>query len=379
MNKNYGNKWNRPAFLEIDLRNLAYNVKNIKKKLGPKVEFLAVVKADGYGHGAYEVSKVALKNGVDSLGVAILEEGIELRKKGIKAPIVIICPESFGREKGILKCNLQPTITDFKFAQLLCWEAQRQEKIAEVYIKVDTGMGRYGFLAEEAYDLVRKIKKLKNIKIKGVLSQLSTSDEKDKDFALKQLSSFKQVLDQLEFLNEGKLIKSIANSGAVLDLPETYFNQVRVGLLMYGIYPSNEVSHSVKVKPAMGLKSEILFLKDVKKNTYIGYGKTFVTKRDTKVATVPLGYADGYFRLISNIGKVLIKGMKVPIIGRVCMDAFMVDVTDVPKAEIGDEVVLLGKQGKEEITVDEVASWAQTFSYEVISRMGRRLPLVYKR
>jgi len=379
MNKNYGNKWNRPAFLEIDLRNLAYNVKNIKKKLGPKVEFLAVVKADGYGHGAYEVSKVALKNGVDSLGVAVLEEGIELRKKGIKAPIVIICPESFGREKGILKYNLHPTITDFKFAQLLCWEAQRQEKIAEVYIKVDTGMGRYGFLAEEAYDLVRKIKKLKNIKIKGVLSQLSTSDEKDKDFALKQLSSFKQVLDQLEFLNEGKLIKSIANSGAVLDLPETYFNQVRVGLLMYGIYPSNEVSHSVKVKPAMGLKSEILFLKDVKKNTYIGYGKTFVTKRDTKVATVPLGYADGYFRLISNIGKVLIKGMKVPIIGRVCMDAFMVDVTDVPKAEIGDEVVLLGKQGKEEITVDEVASWAQTFSYEVISRMGRRLPLVYKR
>ena len=379
MNRNYGNKWSRPALLEIDLRNLAYNVRNIKKRLGQKVEFLAVVKADGYGHGACEVSKVVLKNGADSLGVAILEEGIELREKGIKSPIVIICPESYGREKGILKYNLQPTITDFKFAQLLSRKAQRQKKIAGVYIKVDTGMGRYGFLPEEAYDLVRKIKKLKNIKIKGILSQLSTSDEKDKDFALKQLSSFKQVLDQLEFLNEGKLIKSIANSGAVLDLPETYFNQVRVGLLMYGSYPSEEVSLSIEVKPVLSLKSKILFFKKVKKGTAIGYGKTFVTQRDTKVATVPLGYADGYFRLLSNKGRVLIKGKKVPIIGRVCMDAFMVDVTDVLKVKTGDEVVLIGKQGKEEITVGDVASWAQTFSYEVISRMGRRLPLVYKR
>jgi alanine racemase len=379
MNKNYGNRWNRPAFLEIDLRNLAYNVRNIKKRLGQKVEFLAVVKADGYGHGAYEISKVALKNGVDSLAVAILEEGIELREKGIKSSIVIICPESYGREKWILKYNLHPTITDFKFAQLLSGEAQRQKKIAEVYIKVDTGMGRYGFLPEEAYDLIRKIRKLKNIKIKGILSQLSTSDEKNKDFALKQLSSFKQVLDQLEFLNEGKLVKSIANSGAVLDLPETYFNQVRVGLLMYGIYPSEEVSHSIEVKPVLSLKSKILFFKKVKKGTAIGYGKSFITQRDTKVATVPLGYADGYFRLLSNIGKVLIDGKKVPIIGRVCMDAIMVDVTDVPKAKIGDDVVLIGKQGKEEITVHDVSSWAQTFSYEVISRMGRRLPLVYKR
>jgi alanine racemase len=379
MNRNYSNKWSRPAFLEIDLRNLAYNVRNIKKRLGQKVEFLAVVKADGYGHGACEVSKVALKNGADSLGVAILEEGIELREKGIKSPIVIICPESYGREKGILKYNLQPTITDFKFAQLLSRKAQRQKKVAGVYIKVDTGMGRYGFLPEEAYDLVRKIKKLKNIKIKGILSQLSTSDEKDKDFALKQLSSFKHVLDQLEFLNEGKLIKSIANSGAVLDLPETYFNQVRVGLLMYGIYPSEEVSLSIEVEPVLSLKSKILFFKKVKKGTAIGYGKTFVAQRDTKVATVPLGYADGYFRLLSNKGRVLIKGKKVPIIGRVCMDAFMMDVTDVLKVKTGDEVVLIGKQGKEEITVGDVASWAQTFSYEVISRMGRRLPLVYKR
>lgn len=379
MNRNYGNKWSRPAFLEIDLRNLAYNVRNIKKRLGQKVEFLAVVKADGYGHGACEVSKVVLKNGADSLGVAILEEGIELREKGIKSPIVIICPESYGREKGILKYNLQPTITDFKFAQLLSGEAQKQKKIAGVYIKVDTGMGRYGFLPEEAYDLVRKIKNFKNIKIKGILSQLSTSDEKDKDFALKQLSSFKHVLDQLEFPNEGKLIKSIANSGAVLDLPETYFNQVRVGLLMYGIYPSEEVSLSIEVEPVLSLKSKILFFKKVKKGTAIGYGKTFVTQRDTKVATVPLGYADGYFRLLSNKGRVLIKGKKVPIIGRVCMDAFMVDVTDVLRVKTGDEVVLIGKQGKEEITVGDVASWAQTFSYEVISRMGRRLPLVYKR
>jgi alanine racemase len=377
MTKTRGNTFKRPAFLEIDLENVKYNVKNIRKKLGDKVEFLAVVKADAYGHGAFEVSKIALENGADLLGVAILEEGIELREKGIKAPILILYPEFVGREKEILEYDLESTITDFDFAQNLSREATNQKKTANVYLKVDTGMGRYGLAPNEAYQFIKKIRDLDNIKIKGILSQLSSAEEKEDEFTFQQLSSFKKVLIQLEDFNRGFLNKSIANSSAVLNLPESYFNQVRVGLLMYGIYPSPEVSKSIQVKPALSFKSKILFLKQVEKGTPIGYGRGYITQRRTKVATIPLGYADGFGRLLSNKACVLVCGKRTKVIGKVCMDAFMADVTDIPEVKAGDELVLIGKQGDQEITVDEFAEWNQTINYEIITRMGKRLPKVY--
>jgi len=377
MKKSCENILNRPAYLEVNLEALAFNVRNIKSKLGNRVELLAVVKADAYGHGAYEVSKAVLKNGAGCLGVALLEEGMELREKGIKAPILILYPEFYGREKRIIEYNLQSVVTDFDFVSNLHREANKQKRVAEVYLKIDTGMRRYGIEPALALDFVKKIKKLKNIKLKGVLSQFSTTEDKDKDFAEIQLYLFKKTVKQLEKQNGGRLIRSIANSAALLELPQSYFDQVRVGILIYGIYPSPELPKKVKVKPVMSLKSKILQIREVDKGVAVGYGRSFITKRRTKIGTIPLGYADGYPRLLSNRGEVLVKGKKVPIIGRVCMDAFMVDLTFIPKIKIGEEVVLLGKQGKGKIDAHQIGEWAQSLSYETISRMGKRLPRVY--
>lgn len=372
-----GNRYFRPAYLEINLKDLASNLKNIKRKLGEGVELLAVVKADGYGHGAYEVSRIALKNGAGSLGVAFLEEGIELREKWIKAPILILCPEFYGREKNIVEYNLQSAVTDLGFVRNLSLEAEKQNKIAEVFLKIDTGMRRYGIEPSLALDFVGRMKKLKNIKLRGIMSQFSTTEEKDKDFARIQLSLFKKTVKQVEEFNGGKLIRSIANSGAVLELPQSYFDQVRVGILMYGIYPSEKLPKRVEVNPVMSLKSKIIQIKEVKKGTSVGYGRSFITKRKTRIGTIPLGYADGYPRLLSNRGEVLIKGKRAPIIGRVCMDAFMVDLTFIPDVNIGEEVILLGKQSKGEIDVQQIGNWAESFSYEIVSRMGKRLPRIY--
>ncbi len=376
MNLN-GNKYLRPAYLEIDLKSLASNIRNIKKRLGKKVELLAVVKADAYGHGAYEVSRAALKSGATSLGVAILEEGIELRKKGIKAPLQILYPEIRGREEKIVQYDLQPVVIDYDFASNLNREAKRRGKITEVFLKIDTGMRRYGLKPAEALDFFGKIKKLKNIKVKGVLSQFSSTEEKDRDFAEYQLSLFRRALKQLERENGNRLKRSIANSGAVLELPQSYFDQVRVGILCYGIYPFAEFTGKVKILPVMSLKSRILQIREVAKGTSVGYGRGYFTKRKTIVGTIPVGYADGYPRLLSNQGEVLIKGKRAPIIGRVCMDAFMVDLTDIPGVRTGEEVILLGRQGNERIDAEKLGEWSQSISYEIVTRMGRRLPRVY--
>jgi len=372
-----GNTYIRPAYLEIDLRALASNVKNIKRKLGKRVQLLAVVKADGYGHGSYEVSKVALKNGAGSLGVAFLEEGIELRKKGIKAQILILSPECYSRERKIIEYGLQAMVTDLGFVNQLDKEARRQNKVAEVYLKIDTGMRRYGIEPSSALDFVRVVQKLKNIRLKGVLSQFSTTEDSDKDFAEKQLFLFKETVKQLEELNGDRLVRSIANSGAFLKLTQSYFDQVRVGILMYGIYPSPKMVKRIEVNPVMSLKSRIVQIKEVEKGESVGYCRTFITKRRTKIGTIPLGYADGYPWQLSNRGKVLVKGKRVPIIGRVCMDAFMIDLTALKDIKTGEEVVLLGKQGKEKIDAHQIAGWAKSFSYEIVSRMGKRLPRVY--
>ena len=377
MIKGNGNKYLRPAYLEIDLKALAVNVRNIKRRLGQKAELLAVVKADGYGHGSYEVSKVALKNSAGSLGVAFLEEGIELRENGIKAPILILSPEFYGREKKLIEYDLRPAITALDFVGNLNREAKKQNKIAEVYFKIDTGMRRYGIEPSSVLDFARGVQKLKNIRLKGVLSQFATSEDADKDFVEKQLYLFKRTVKQLEELNGNSLIRSIANSGAFLKLPQSYFDQVRVGILMYSIYPSPNTVKPVVVNPVMSLKSKIVQIKEVKKGESVGYGRTFITKRRTKIGTIPLGYADGYPWQLSNKGEILVKGKRVPIIGRVCMDAFMVDLTELPEVKTGEEVVLLGKQGKDEIEADQIAGWANSFSYEIVSRMGKRLPRVY--
>jgi len=371
------NNFLRPAYLEIDLDAIAFNVRNIKKRLGKGVEMLAVVKADGYGHGAYPVARVVLENGADSLGVAILEEAVELREKEVKAPIVNLYPEPHQRAKKIVEYDLEQVVTDLKLVKNLSQEALKQNKSCNVYIEIDTGLGRYGVLPEDTKKLAKKIKMLPNVRLKGVLSQFSTADAKKKDFAYKQLRVFKDTLDELKAHSNHIPITSIANSGAVLDIPASYFNHVRVGHLLYGLYPSSETSESIQIKPAMSLKSRVLFIKEAEKGTPISYGKTYITKKKTKIATIPLGYADGYSRLLSNKGEVLIRGKRAKVLGRVCMDAFMVDVSHIPHAKVGDEVVVMGKQGKDEITAHDLGRWTNTFAYEIMTRMGKRLPIVY--
>jgi alanine racemase len=372
------NKFLRPAYLEVDLNDLAYNIRNIKKRLGKNVELMAIVKANGYGHGAYEVAKVALENGADSLGVAILEEGIQLREKGIKSPIMNLFPEPPERAEKVVEYDLDQVITDLEFVKKLSQEAKKQNKSSNIFIEIDTGLGRYGIPPQKTVELVKKINKLGNVRLKGILSQFSTADQRKKDFVFHQLSIFKNTLDVLESFSNHIPIKSIANSGAVLDIPASYFNHVRVGHLLYGLYPSMETSESIKVKPAMSLKSKVIFIKKVAKGTPISYGKTYISKKKSKIATIPLGYADGYSRLLSNKGEVLIRGKRAKVVGRVCMDAFMVDVSHIPNVKIGDEVVVMGKQGKDEITAHDLGRWTGTFAYEIMTRMGKRLPVVYK-
>ena len=371
------NNFLRPAYLEIDLDAVAFNVRNIKKKLGQGVELMVIVKADGYGHGAYPVACVVLENGADSLGVAILEEGVQLRDKRIKAPIANLYPEPHQRAKKIVEYDLEQVVTDLKLVKNLSQEALKQNKSCNVYIEIDTGLGRYGVLPEDTRALAKKIKTLPNIRLKGVLSQFSTADARKKDFAFKQLKVFKDTLDELKAHSNHIPITSIANSGAVLDIPASYFNQVRVGHLLYGLYPSSETSESIRVKPAMRLKSKVVFIKEVGKGTPISYGKTYVARKKTKIATIPLGYADGYSRLLSNKGEVLIRGKRAKVVGRVCMDAFMVDVSHIPHVKVGDEVVVMGKQGKDQITAHDLGRWTNTFAYEIMTRMGKRLPIVY--
>lgn len=365
----------RPAFLEIDLDALAYNCRNIKKKLGKNVEMLAVVKADGYGHGAYLSSKTFLQNGASSLGVAIIEEGIELREKRIQAPILVLYPEDSGREKFVVDYNLEQLVCNYEAALALNKMAQMKNKKVNVYLEVDTGLGRYGLRPEETIKLAVKLQNLKNLSLKGVISHFSMADSKDTVFTKTQLQLFKKTVGNLEKRKINFPIQSMANSAAVLNLPGSYFNQVRVGHLLYGLYPSG--SRSVAVKPAMGLKSKIAFVKEVSKNFPVSYGATYYTSKPSRIGTIPLGYADGYSWLLSNKALVLVKNKKVPVVGRVCMDAFMIDLTTTPEAKIGDEVVLIGKQGKQEITVYDVSQWIGTSTYEVINRMGKRLPVVY--
>jgi alanine racemase len=369
----------RPAWLEVSTSALGYNCRNIKERLGKNVELLAMVKANAYGHGAVECSKIFLKNGASSLGVAIIEEGIELRKAGIKAPILVVYPELPGREELLLKYGLEQAVCDLRSAKSLSRHAALRKKRPKVYVKVDTGMGRYGLTPRQSAELVPELLKLPGIKVQGLMSHFSSAFMKDKTYTREELDQFNLVLELLRQRNIELPVKSIANSSATLDLPETYFNQARVGILLYGIYPSAENLKSVPVKPAASLRAKISYLKRVPAGTPISYMRTHYTDRESQIATVPLGYCDGYSFLLSNRGKALLHGIEVPVVGRVCMDTLMVDVSLVSNAKVGDELTFFGWQNGRSISLDQVAAAAGTLSYEIITRMGKRLPVVYTR
>ena len=364
--------------MEINLNNIVYNISEIRKRIGDKVKIMAVVKANGYGHGAVEVAKIALKSGAQCLAVATLEEAVELRKAGIQSSILVFGLSPPTQAQQIVKHNLSQTVCNMDLVRALSTEAQFQGKTAKIHVKVDTGMGRLGIAPEKVTDFVKQISHLKGIEIEGIFTHFSVAD-KDKSFTELQIKRFKEVVANLEKEGIHIPIKHTANSAAILDVPSSYFDLVRPGIMLYGLYPSTKVNHTINLKPVMSFKTEVAFLKTVPAGASLSYGRTFTTKEKSIIATLPVGYADGYSRALSNKGEVLIKGKRAPVVGTICMDMTLVDVSHIPDVRVGDEVVLFGRQEGAQISVDELSSKIGTINYEIVCGISKRVPRIYIR
>ncbi|MDZ7263635.1 MAG: alanine racemase [candidate division KSB1 bacterium] len=366
----------RPTYAEIDLSAVAHNIRAIKQRVHP-AQVMAVVKADAYGHGVVPVARTALANGATYLGVALVEEGIELRSQGFNEPILVFGGAFVEQLDDFFRHNLEITIYTREIARALSALAKKYEHPISVHVKVDTGMGRVGVDWTQAVDFIAALRTLPGIVVKGLYTHFATSDERNKDYAHLQLARFRQVIQQLDENNIYIPLKHAANSGAILDLPETYLDMVRPGVMMYGYYPSPETSASIPIKPAMTLKSRVLFVKDVPANTSISYGRQYITQSPTRIATIPLGYADGYNRLLTNQSQVTIRGQRWPIVGRVCMDLIMADVGPNSQIQAGDEVIIFGRSEENAFSVSDICQLIGTIPYEVTCWVSRRVPRVY--
>lgn len=363
---------------DIDLDAIYHNIEQVQKSINSNKKVMIVIKADGYGHGAIPIAK-KVDSIVDGYGVAIIEEGIELRKAGINRNILIFGYTSPQQFEELIKYNITPSIFQYSMALELSKEAVRQNKTVPIHIKIDTGMSRLGFFNNEK-DIkeIIKISKLDGIRIEGIFTHFACADETDKSITYKQLDDFLQMINSLEKEGVTIPIKHVSNSAGIIDLPEANLDLVRCGIASYGLFPSNEVNRSnIDLLPALSLKSHVSFVKEVDTGTGVSYGRTYITSRKTKIATIPIGYGDGYPRNLSSKGRVLIHGKSAPILGRICMDQFMVDVTDINDVKQGDIVTLIGQDETECITVDELAQLSATFNYEFICNIGKRIPRLY--
>lgn len=386
----YLSEFHRPVWAEIDLDCVAHNIREFQKIIPENTQIMAVVKADAYGHGAREVANAALQAGAMRLAIAILEEGVVLRKKGITAPIHILGVSAPGTEKAVIGHNLIPTICTLESARNFSDIGKTLGKTIPFHLKLDTGMGRIGIRTDHLPEFLDVLKNLPNLEMEGVFSHFSKADEHDKTYTKKQLDTYKHSLNMLKEAGFHPRIRCLANSAATMEVPESLFDMVRIGISLYGLYPSDEVDRSrVNLKPVMSWKTKIAYLKTLPPGEAVSYGGMFITQRPTVVATLPLGYADGYRRrLWKTHWTVLVKGQHAPIIGRICMDMFMVDVTDIDsrsfprlressRVTVGDEVVLIGKQGSEILTADDMAKQLDTINYEITCLVGKRVPRVY--
>ena len=368
----------RPAWAEIDLDAIAYNTRNIKQLIGHK-DLIAVVKANCYGHGVIDIIPTLLENGVSRFAVAMISEALEIRDNKITAPVMILgfTPLYLGEE--LINNNIEQTVYDLDYAKELSKIALTLNKKAKIHIAIDTGMGRIGFLPnEKSIDNITEICSLEGIEVIGIFTHFSTSDEKDKEYSHEQFTKMLSVMDTLKKRGIDIPLKHVANSGAIIDLPNTYLDAVRAGIILYGYYPSDEIDkNNLALKPALTLKATITNVKTLEKDMYVSYGRTFKTSNETIVATIPVGYADGYLRKLAENGKVIIKGEFAPIIGRICMDQFMIDVTNIPDVKIGDEVILLGEKNGLKYNADDMAKKLDTINYEVTCMLKSRLPRVY--
>ena len=368
----------RPVWAEIDLDILANNMRNIKKLAGDK-EVMAVVKADAYGHGALDVAPCLLENGASKLAVAMLTEAIELRNNNITAPIMILgyTPIYLGEE--LIKYNIEQTIYDLNYAKELSNLAKKLNKKAKVHIALDTGMGRIGFLpTDESFNAICEICNLPGLNVIGIFTHFSSSDEKNKEYTQYQFNQIYNFIERLEVNEINIPLKHASNSAAIIDLPNTYLDAVRAGIILYGYYPSDEVKKdNLSIKPALTLKAKIAHVKELDSGMYISYNRTFKTSRKSKIATIPIGYADGYIRTLKHEAKVIVNGQLAPIVGNICMDQFMIDVTDIDNVKSGDEVILLGESNEVKFNADDLAKCMNSINYEVLCLLKNRVPRAY--
>lgn len=373
-------KETRPVWLEINLDNLAYNFREIRKIVNEKTMIMSIIKANGYGHGSIELARLYKRIGADRLAVATLTEAIELRRANIEGPLMVLGFTPSYQYNMVVENDVIQCIYTYSDAKVLSECAVEQNRKAKIHIKIDSGMGRIGFLPnEESIKEIMKISKLPNIEIEGIFTHFAKADEVDKTFTRIQYDRFDYVVTKLQELGINIPIKHVSNSAAIIDLPEYNLDMVRPGIILYGYYPSNEVDKSrINLRPAMTLKAKISNIKAVPEKTGISYGHMYSTNEESIIATVPIGYADGYSRSLSGKNSfVYVNGMKAPVVGRICMDQMMIDITKVPGVKIGDEVVLFGFGVDGYPHVDEIADILGTINYDVVCMMGRRIPRVY--
>ncbi|MDO4842149.1 MAG: alanine racemase [Phoenicibacter congonensis] len=366
------------AYAQIDLNAIIKNVEAVKSKVGPDVRTMAIVKTDAYGHGAVRIASELSAAGVDAFGVATVEEGAVLRRNGITKPILIlgyVFPEDY---EELLNNGLMHAVFKYENACELSKKAAELNKTAEIHIKIDTGMGRIGFApTDESVEEIVKISKLTNIEIGGIFTHFACADSKDKTSCNRQKKLYLDFLEKLEKRGISIPVKHMDNSAGIIDYNSDFLDMVRIGIMTYGLYPSDEVDKaSFELHPALSLISSVSYVKAVKKGFSISYGSTFTADRDMEIATVSIGYGDGYPRALSNKGRVLINGEYCNIVGRVCMDQLMVDVTG-KNVKQGDRVTLVGKNGNNRISVEEVADTAGSFNYEFCCNINMRVPRVY--
>ena len=354
----------------INLNAIASNVAAVRSVIGHRRDLMAVVKADAYGHGAVNVSRTALESGATCLGVALPEEGAFLRSGGVEAPVLVLGVIHPKEASKVVQSRLEQTLCTLELAEALNQAAEASSGKINVHVKVDTGMGRIGLAPRDTPAFVQKISRYKNLHLKGIFSHLPCADLPNKTFTRGQIELFSGLVREIVASGVKIPQKHLANSAGILDFPDAYFDLVRPGIMMYGLYPSPHVRRSIALRPAMTLKTRIAYLKRVPAGTPISYGHTFCCEKSMHIATLPIGYADGYSRGLSNRGYAMIRNQHAPLLGRVCMDMCMFDVTDIKDVQPGDEAVLFG----EKLTVDELADQLGTINYEIVCSIGKRVP-----
>ena len=367
----------RPAWIEIDLSALEENYKFIRSKINKNTKIAAVVKANAYGHGAVQVAKKLSQLGVEYFCVGSPDEGIELRNIGIKKPILVLAEVLASQFQDIIEGDLIQTAASLKTLKALNEAGSKADKIIKVHLKFDTGMGRIGFFPEELPEIYNLAEELEYIKVEGIFSHFARADEQNKEFSQLQLQRFKTALTRIRAAGYKLPQLHIANSAAVIDLEKTSLDLVRPGIMLYGLLPSDQLRNEAEIKPLLSFKTRIVQLRSLPAGSAVSYGSTYKTDSEEKLAVLPIGYKDGYPRLLSNQGEVLIRGQRAPIRGRVCMGQTIVSVDQIKNAEVGDEVVLIGHQGDEEISAAEIAELCGTINYEIVCNLSERLEKVY--